>query len=89
MINKLQRLIPIYFLLLSACSLVPNELKIAEKLLESNPDSALHTLQHMSTVKKMSDANRALYGLLYFEALEKKNKPLQPDSLISFSPEGC
>ena len=85
MIKKPQRLIPIFFLLFSACSLVPNELKIAEKLLESNPDSALHTLQHMSTVKKMSDANRALYGLLYFEALEKKNKPLQPDSLISFS----
>ena len=85
MIKKPQRLIPIFFLLFSACSLVPNELKIAEKLLESNPDSALHTLRHMPTVKKMSDANRALYGLLVFQALDKMDKPLQPDSLIDYS----
>ena len=85
MIKKPQRFIPIFFLLLSACSLVPNELKIAEKLLESNPDSALHTLQRMPTVRKMSDANRALYGLLVFQALDKMDKPLQPDSLIDYS----
>jgi hypothetical protein len=33
----------------------------------------------------MSDANRAMYGLLYFRALDKTNKPLQPDSLLQFS----
>jgi len=60
-------------------------MKQAERIMETSPDSALHILQHMQAVQTMSDANRALYGLLYFEALDKNNKPLQPDSLISFS----
>ncbi|HEY6914306.1 MAG TPA: hypothetical protein VI413_06490 [Paludibacter sp.] len=64
---------------------MPNEMKQAEQIMETSPDSALHILQHMQSIQTMSDANRALYGLLYFEALDKNNKPLQPDSLISFS----
>jgi tetratricopeptide (TPR) repeat protein len=64
---------------------MPNEMKSAEEIMETSPDSALHILQHMQSVNTMSDADRALYGLLYFQALDKNNKPLQPDSLISFS----
>jgi tetratricopeptide (TPR) repeat protein len=85
MIKKLEKLIPVFFLLLFACSLAPSKLKIAEELLENNPDSALYMLQHMPSVKKMSEANRALYGFLVFQALDNKDKSLQPDSLIDFS----
>jgi len=54
--------------------------------MESDPDSALHILQHMHTDKLiMSSSDRALYGLLLFQALEKNSKPLQPDSVINFS----
>ena len=70
----------------SSCSFMPNEIKTAERIMESNPDSALHILEHMHTDKLMySSADRALYGLLLFQALEKNSKSLQPDSVINFS----
>jgi len=65
---------------------MPNEIKTAERIMESDPDSALHILQHMHTNSMMlSSGDRALYGILLFQALDKNDKPLQPDSLISFS----
>ncbi len=68
------------------CSLMPNEIKTAERMMDTNPDSALHILQHMHTEKLMiSSSDRALYGLLLFQALDKSSKRLQPDSVISFS----
>jgi tetratricopeptide (TPR) repeat protein len=68
------------------CSLMPNEIKTAERILESDPDSALHILQHMRTDKLMlSSSDRALYGLLYFQALDNNKLTLQPDSLIDYS----
>ena len=69
----------------ASCSTIPNELKIAEQIMEVRPDSALHILQKLPKDKYNSDANRALYGLLLFEALDKNHMPLQPDSLITFS----
>lgn len=77
--------IPLVFAFLVGCSLMPNELKHAEKILEANPDSALHILQNMHLTNTMSDADKALYGLLYFEALDKTKATLKPDSLIDFS----
>jgi len=69
-----------------SCSLMPNEIKTAERIMESDPDSALHILQHIHTDKlMMSSSDRALYGLLLFQALEKNSKPLKPDSVINFS----
>lgn len=70
---------------LIGCSLVPNELKIAEQLIETAPDSAIHILQRLSPSKYKSNENRALYGLLLIEALDKKHLPLKPDSLLDFS----
>jgi len=70
---------------LTSCSTTPNELKIAEQVMEAHPDSALHILQKLQPEKYNSDANRALYGLLLFQALDKNYMPLQPDSLINFS----
>ena len=83
---KLRLFIPLIFLILVGCSLMPNEIKTAERIMETAPDSALRILQRIHTGNTiMSSADRALYGLLYFEALDKNSKPLQPDSLISFS----
>jgi hypothetical protein len=70
---------------MASCSLLPNELKYAEKILETNPDSALQILQKIQPTTSMSNADRALYGLLYFEALDRTKSPLKPDSLIDFS----
>jgi tetratricopeptide (TPR) repeat protein len=70
---------------LSNCSFAPNELKMAEQLIETAPDSALNILKHVSPNVYKSDANRALYGLLMIQALDKKLLPLKPDSLLDFS----
>ena len=70
---------------LVGCSLMPNEMKTAQKIMDSNPDSALHILQRMHPNQSFLDADRALYGILLFQALDKSNKPLQPDSAINFS----
>jgi tetratricopeptide (TPR) repeat protein len=53
--------------------------------METQPDSALHILQHLSPNEYKSDESRALYGLLMIQALDKKLLPLQPDSLLDFS----
>ncbi|MDR3651853.1 MAG: tetratricopeptide repeat protein [Paludibacter sp.] len=53
--------------------------------METKPDSALNILQQIKPAEYKSDANRALYNLLYSEALEKNYKPLMPDSIIDFS----
>ncbi len=71
--------------MLLSCSLMPNEMKTAQKIMDSNPDSALHILQHMHPNLSLPDADRALYGILLFQALDKNEKPLQPDSAINFS----
>jgi tetratricopeptide (TPR) repeat protein len=71
--------------LFASCSTVPNELRIAEQLMEDSPDSALRILQKSKPTDFKSPSHRALYGLLVFQALDKKDKPLQPDSLIDFS----
>ena len=81
--------LPVICFLLSVfligCSLMPNEMKTAQKIMDSNPDSALHILQRMHPNQSFLDADRALYGILLFQALDKSNKPLQPDSAINFS----
>jgi tetratricopeptide (TPR) repeat protein len=70
---------------LTACSLTPKELQRAEQLMESAPDSSLHILQHISHQNYMSSSNKALYGLLLFQALDKNYLTLTPDTLINYS----
>ena len=53
--------------------------------MEAHPDSALHILQKIPKDKYNTDANRALYGLLLFKALDKNDLPLQPLALLDFS----
>jgi len=77
--------LPLFCLLFIGCSLSPNELRTAERIMENHPDSALHILQQMSPKRYKSESNHALYGLLLFQVLDKNDKKLQPDSLIDFS----
>jgi len=70
---------------LTACSLTPKELQRAEQLMEYAPDSSLHILQHISHKNYMSSSNKALYGLLMFQALDKNYLTLTPDTLINYS----
>lgn len=84
---KFKKIIPFIFLCLASCSLVPNELQTAEQLMESKPDSALRMLQNIKPQNIKFDSNRALFGLLMFQALDENDKTLQPDSLINFSIE--
>jgi tetratricopeptide (TPR) repeat protein len=67
------------------CSFTPNELKTAEQVMDSKPDSALHVLERIKFHDLRLNSDRALYGVLLFQALDKKDKPLPPDSLIDFS----
>jgi len=69
----------------SCCSVIPNELKTAEQLVDSRPDSALKILQLIHPQNIKSESSRALYGLLLFQALDNNSKPLKPDSLLNFS----
>lgn len=64
---------------------MPDELKTAGQLVETDPDSALHILRQMPPYKYKSGENRALYGLLMVQALNSKYLPLKPDSLLDFS----
>ena len=78
-------LFPFFYLWLVGCSVVPNELNNAERMMETHPDFALRILKSMKPDQTKSESNRALYGLLLFQALDKNYKPLQPDSIIDFS----
>lgn len=72
-------------ILLTGCSFLPNDLKTAEHLIDTAPDSALQILNNISKNHVMSGSDRAHYGLLLFEALDKNELSLQPDSVINYS----
>jgi len=67
------------------CSFVPVELKTAERIMDTHPDLALSILQNLKPENYTSNADLALYDLLLFQALQKNDKTLIPDSLIDFS----
>ncbi|MGB4415041.1 MAG: hypothetical protein WBI53_09175 [Paludibacter sp.] len=82
---KFVRLLILLTILLTSCSKINNNLELAEQLMELAPDSSLHLLQIIESDQYMSESNRALYGLLMFQALDKNFLTLEPDTLISFS----
>jgi len=79
------RLTIILCIFLVSCTVVPEGLKTAERLMESNPDSSLHILRALPPSVYHSGSNRALYSLLLVRALDKNLLPLKPDSLLDFS----
>lgn len=81
-----RRLFPLLCLSLVGCSLIPSELQHAEHIMETTPDSALHILLNVKpNDQRYSTEDKALYGLLLFQALDKNKLDLQPDSVINFS----
>lgn len=85
MLYKIRFFFPLFFLILVGCSLMPNEIKTAERIMETSPDSALRILKRIQSTQYLSNSDKALYGLLLFQALDKNDKPLQPDSVLNFS----
>ena len=57
----------------------------AEKIVFEQPDSALRMLAPRWYDTKMNEADQALYGLLYTEALHRSGLLTEADSLIVFS----
>lgn len=51
----------------------------------TSPDSALKILKQMKNYNSMSDEDKALYGLLYFQALDDGFNSLPPDSFLDKS----
>jgi len=67
------------------CTFVPEQMKTAERIMDSHPDSALYILQHLKPENYKSASTRALYGLLLYQALKRSDRNIQPDSVIDFS----
>ncbi len=74
-----------FSIVITNCTQPTSELLKAESLIENKADSALYILQQLSPKKYQSEENRALYGLLMTEALDRLKLPLQPNSLLDFS----
>jgi len=53
--------------------------------METSPDSALRILKRIQSTQYLSNSDKALYGVLLFQALDNNKLTLQPDSVISFS----
>lgn len=71
--------------LFAGCSSTPNELKEAERLIDSKPASALTILKNIRPQNIKSDSYVALYNLLINKALLKNNLYPASDSSINIS----
>ena len=67
-----------------SCSHTNKQLLQAEALVETAPDSAM-TILKTYNYNKLSDKDKALYGLVYIKIRDEKLLPLEPDSLLEFS----
>jgi tetratricopeptide (TPR) repeat protein len=72
-------------IIFASCQQTSQKLRLAEEIIETQPDSALKILREIDYQNEKSDRNKALYGLLLFKALDKNDLDLKPDSLINFS----
>ena len=74
-------------ILLVSCQQTSQKLRLAEEIIETQPDSALKILRKIDYKNQKSKGDKALYGILMFKALDKNYLTLAPDSLINFSIE--
>lgn len=74
---------PVLLFCFFGCSLMPDELKTAERMMETAPDSALFVLRNIQRIQLISPANKALYALLMSQALDKNDIKIESDSLTS------
>jgi len=72
--------------LLSCKTPVDNHLQEAERLLNNEPDSALMILRALEPgYRNMPEEEKALFGLLYFQACDKENIELYSTEMIDYS----
>jgi len=76
---------PLICLCFFGCSLIPGELKTAEELMETSPDSALKVLRGIRRIQLINPADKALYALLMSQAYDKNDIKIESDSLISIA----
>jgi len=67
------------------CSRTSVELKVAEQLMSTSPDSSLHILQKLRLNLFTTRSDKALYALLKSQALDKHDIKVESDSLISIA----
>lgn len=72
-------------LTLHGCSISPDELKSADQLMESRPDSALKLLLKVHHKQFLSPSQKALYALLLSKAFDKNDSIVVTDSLIDIA----
>jgi len=75
------------FLCLSmfSCTQSSEELKTAERIMDTSSDSALHILQHINPKLLYTPSTKALYSLLMSQALDKNQIKVKSDSLITIA----
>jgi len=78
-------LLLLFCLFFYGCNPLPLELKTAEQIMEAAPDSALRILRQINEKKISGASNRALYALLFSQALDKNDIKSESDSLISIA----
>ena len=71
--------------ILASCQQTSQKLRLAEEIIESQPDSALKILKEIDYKNEKSQSEKALYGILMFKTLDNNYLTLAPDSLINFS----
>lgn len=80
-------LVSLFVLVLSlfSCTSVEYELREAERQMDAAPDSALKVLQQLNFSQISSRSEKALYALLFTQALDKKKLDITSDTLISIA----
>jgi tetratricopeptide (TPR) repeat protein len=84
---KLLRIFYLLFavmLITTSCSRTNEQLLRAEQIVENAPDSAMSILNKFD-YNKLSDKDKALYGLVNIRIRDKKLLSLEPDSFLNFS----
>ena len=82
---KISLLVFLICFLFQGCKSESDQLKIAERIMNTHPDSVITILKHLKPEIYKSNSNRALYGLLLFEYTESIDKKLLDPSIIDFS----
>ena len=87
--NQFVRFILLLLLCISlfSCSRTSVELKAAEQLMLTSPDSSLHILQKLRLNLFTTRSDKALYALLKSQALDKHDIKVESDSLIAIATE--
>ncbi|HLP06499.1 MAG TPA: hypothetical protein VK152_13820 [Paludibacter sp.] len=68
----------------TSCSKISDKLLIAERIMETKPDSALLILESMHPDEYRSEPDRTLYGSLLAKAYDINDKLLSNDNYLKY-----